>query len=153
MNAAFWQRLHGGSTHLPIVLLPLSVAFDFVATRSREPSLQRGFHAAGFATAVFGVAGGSAAVVAGLVMSRGEWLGSGIEKLHHLYVWPAFMLSLALVACRLIRRAAVVKNGIKGQMSRFNQKLTDTEVRSPTAFLRSLNGAVEGVAHFVPRDP
>src|SRR5881296_1616213 len=94
MDGLFWQRLHGGSTHLPIVLLPLSLVLDFVASRSREEVLRRGFHAAGFAIAVAGALGGSAAVVAGLALSRGQLLGSGAEKWHHLFVWPAFGLSL-----------------------------------------------------------
>jgi mono/diheme cytochrome c family protein len=104
MDALFWQRLHGGSTHWPIVLLPLSAVFDFVAWRAREEVLRRGFHAAGFAAAAAGTLGASAAVAAGLVMSQGQMLGSGAEKMHHLCVWPAFGLSLGLVAWRLVRR-------------------------------------------------
>lgn len=30
MSATFWQRIHGGSTHFPIVLLLASVAFELV---------------------------------------------------------------------------------------------------------------------------
>ena len=188
----------------------------------------------GQATAVVGALGGSAAVAAGVAMSHGQLLGSGVEKLHHLYVWPAFGLSLGLVMWRLVRRGrmsqrglraylaamsiasglmlgagywggelllraetnlessrapasalpdtasaarghdlfrmncahchgddahgteegpdlgtfrksdtrivSVVKNGIKGKMPRFGQKLTDTDVRMLIRFIRSLNG-------------
>ena len=47
MDELFWQRMHGGSTHFPIVLLPASVVFDFIAWRSRDETLRRGLHAAG----------------------------------------------------------------------------------------------------------
>src|SRR2546427_10757508 len=87
MNALFWQRLHGGSTHFPIVLLLASVAFDFIACRLRDMSLRRGLHAAGLGSAIVGVLGGCGAVVSGLVMTGGQVLRSGQEKMHHLFVW------------------------------------------------------------------
>jgi mono/diheme cytochrome c family protein len=167
-------------------------------------------------------------------MTRGELLGSGFEELHHLFVWPAFALSVGLVIWRLLRGgrmspgslrlyvaamsltsglmmgagfwggelllhpgakseqsrasviavadansvnrgrdlflmncahchgddahgteeapdltafrksdsriASVVKKGIKGEMPRFDQKLTDENVRLLTLFLHSVNG-------------
>src|SRR6185369_5421615 len=100
MNALFWQRMHGGSTHFPIALLLASVVFDFIAWRSGDPALRRGLQLAGLGSAVGGVLGGTGAVVSGLVMSRGEMLGSGYERLHHLFVWPAFSLCVGLVAWR-----------------------------------------------------
>jgi mono/diheme cytochrome c family protein/uncharacterized protein YceK len=107
MDAIFWQRLHGGSTHLPIVLLPLSVMFDVVALRLRDAAARRAFHLAGVALAFTGVLGGCAAVIAGLAMSHGNMLGSGEEKLHHLFVWPGFIISIVLVAWRLFPRRQV----------------------------------------------
>ena len=89
--------LHGGSTHFPIVLLLASVAFDVIASRLRDTSLRRGLHAAGLGSAMMGVLGGCGAVVSGLVMSGGQMLGSGQEKMHHLFVWPAFGLAFQLV--------------------------------------------------------
>ena len=233
MDALFWQRLHGGSTHLPIVLLPLSVAFEVVALRLRDDSARLVLRSAGIALATAGVLGGCAGVIAGLAMTHGNLLGSGEEKMHHLFVWPAFTLSVVLVAARLLARrrispgwlraylagmglasalmlvagywggemllqaapetpavtsvasrnessvtmrgrdlflmncahchgddargteegpdltkfnkseariASVVKNGIKGEMPRFGQKLTDADVQMIIRFLRSLNG-------------
>jgi mono/diheme cytochrome c family protein len=232
MNELFWQRLHGGSTHLPIVLLPLSVPFDAVALRLRDDMAQRSFHSVGVALASAGVLGGCAGVIAGLAMTHGNLLGSGEEKLHHLFVWPAFILSVVLVVARFLARrqispgwlraylvgmsiastlmlgagfwggemllhgqpeppavapvvsqsepsavmrghdlflmncahchgddargaeegpdltkfnkseariASVVKNGIKGEMPRFGQKLTDADVQMLIRFIRSLN--------------
>src|SRR5258707_2782149 len=101
----FWQRLHGGSSHFPIVLLRASVAFDFVARPLRDLSLRRGLHAAGLGSAIVGVLGGCGAVVSGLVMTGGHILGDGQGKMYHLVVWPSFSLAGSLVACRLSRRA------------------------------------------------
>ena len=113
MDGFFWQRLHGGSTHLPIVLLPLSVVLDFVASRSREAVLRRAFHLAGFATALAGTLGGCAAVLAGLAMTHGNFLGSGEEQSHHLFVWPGFIISSVLVAARLFPRRQGSPRGLR----------------------------------------
>jgi mono/diheme cytochrome c family protein len=103
MDASFWQRTHGGSTHFPIALLMASVVFDFVAWRSRDEVLRRGLHVAGLGSAIVGTLGGIGAVVAGLFMTRGRILGSGFERIHHLFVWPAFALCLVFVGWRLFR--------------------------------------------------
>ncbi len=123
MDALFWQRLHGGSTHFPIVLLPMSVVFDLFAHRSREETLRRGLHAAGLGAAVAGALGGCGAVVSGLVMSDGRMLGSGFERMHHLFVWPAFGVCVALVSWRFIWRRKSSRRG-------FNFYLTGLSVAS-----------------------
>jgi mono/diheme cytochrome c family protein len=114
MNLAYWERIHGGITHLPIVLLPASIVFDTIAWRSRQHALRRGLHAAGFGSAVAGVLGGVIAMIAGLVLTRGRMLGSGEETVHHLFVWPALILSALFVGWRLfIRESALpLKLGI-----------------------------------------
>jgi len=104
MDALFWQRLHGGSTHLPIVLLPMSVVIDFFARRAREEALRQGLHAAGLGAAVAGILGGCGAIVSGLFMTNGRMLGHGFERMHHLFVWPAFGLCVAMVTWRIIWR-------------------------------------------------
>ena len=103
--------MHGGSTHFPIVLLLASVVFDFAGWRLRDEGLRRGLQLAGFGSAVVGVLGGFGAVISGLVMSRGEMLGSGYEKFHHLFVWPAFSLCVVLVAWRLCRHGRIPQGG------------------------------------------
>src|SRR5204862_488885 len=97
MSATFWRQIHGGSTHFPIVLLLASVVFDFVAWRSRDKAMQRGLHTAAFGSAVVGMLGGIGAAIAGIIMTRGRMLGSGGEKLHHLFVWPAFAFCIVFV--------------------------------------------------------
>lgn len=107
MNAAFWQRVHGGSTHFPMVLLLASAVFDVMAGRTRDDSLRRGLRAAGFGSATVGVLAAVAAVLAGLAMTRGRTLGSGYERMHHLFVWPGFTTSVVLVAWRYFRRGII----------------------------------------------
>lgn len=112
MNATFWQRLHGGTTHFPIVLLLASVVFDFVACRSRDPALRRGLHSAGFGSAMAGLLGGIGAVCVGLIMTHGRMLGGGYEKLHHLFVWPAFASSMVFIGWRLSRGGRIPERGL-----------------------------------------
>jgi mono/diheme cytochrome c family protein len=112
MSTTFWRQIHGGSTHLPIVLLLASVVFDFIAWRSRGESLRRGLHAAGFGSAVAGMLGAIGAVVAGLIMTRGRVLGGGDERIHHLFVWPAFALCLLFVGWRLFRSGRILERGL-----------------------------------------
>ncbi len=111
MNVSFWERIHGGSTHFPIVLLLTSVVFDFVAWRSRDESLRRGLHTAGFGSAVVGTLGAVGALIAGLLMTRGRMLGSGFEKIHHLFVWPALTLCIVFVGWRLFKSGRTPQRG------------------------------------------
>ena len=112
MSATIWQKVHGGSTHFPIVLLMASVAFDFVAWRSRDEALRRGLHAAGLGSAVVGMLGGIGAVAAGLIMTRGRALGGGAERIHHLFVWPAIVACAVLVGWRLFSRGRILRRGL-----------------------------------------
>ena len=52
------------------------------------------------------------AVVSGLVMSRGQMLGSGFERFHHLFVWPAFMLCVVFVGWRWFRPGRIGGRGL-----------------------------------------
>jgi mono/diheme cytochrome c family protein len=112
MSPTFWRQIHGGSTHFPIVLLMASVVFDLIAWRSRDEALRRGFHAAGFGSAVVGMLGGLGAVTAGLVMTHGRILGGSYEKVHHLFVWPALGLSVVFVGWRWLRRGRIAQQGL-----------------------------------------
>ena len=112
MSATIWQKIHGGSTHFPIVLLMASVVFDFVARRSHDEALRRGLHAAGLGSAVVGMLGGIGAVAAGLIMTRGRVLGGGSEKVHHLFVWPAVILAAMFVGWRLLRSGRIPERGL-----------------------------------------
>jgi uncharacterized membrane protein len=104
MDQTFWLRLHGGATHFPIVLLFVSVLLDVLALCWPDPGAQRGLHAAGSLLASIAVLASSGAVISGLVISRWHTFGSGSLLRHHLFVWPAFGISIGLVVWRLIMR-------------------------------------------------
>ena len=112
MSATIWQKIHGGSTHFPIVLLMASVVFDFFAWRSRDEALRRGLHAAGLGSAVVGMLGGIGAVAVGLIMTRGRVVGGGSERLHHLFVWPAVIVAALFVGWRLLRSGRIPERGL-----------------------------------------
>jgi uncharacterized membrane protein len=104
MGKEFWLRLHGGSTHFPIVLLFVSVLFDALGLCWPDRSTRRGLHLAGFCAALIGVSFTFLAVASGLLISRWRVLGSGSLLRHHIFVWPVFGISIALVVWRLIMR-------------------------------------------------
>jgi hypothetical protein len=98
----FWLRAHGGATHFPIVLLFVSVLLDSLALCWRDHAARRGLHAAALVLAFIAVIASFGAVVSGLVISRWKTLGTGSLLRHHIFVWPAFGISIALVVWRLI---------------------------------------------------
>jgi uncharacterized membrane protein len=104
MGKEFWLRLHGGSTHFPIVLLFVSVLFDALGLYWPDRSARRGLHIAGFGAAFIAVSFTFVAIVSGLLISNWRTLGSGSLLRHHIFVWPVFGISIALVVWRLIMR-------------------------------------------------
>jgi uncharacterized membrane protein len=102
MGKEFWLRLHGGSTHFPIVLLFVSVLFDMLGLCWPDRSARRGLHIAGFGAALIAVSVTFVAVVSGLLISNWRTWGSGSLLLHHIFVWPVFGISIALVVWRLL---------------------------------------------------
>jgi uncharacterized membrane protein len=104
MGKEFWLRVHGGSTHFPIVLLGISVLFDVLGLWWPDRSARRGLHFAGFGAALIAVGGTFVAVASGLLISNWRTLGSGSLLRHHIFVWPVFGISIGLVVWRLIMR-------------------------------------------------
>ena len=104
MGKEFWLRVHGGSTHFPIVLLGVSVLFDVLGLWWRDQSARRGLHFAGFGAALLAVGGTFVAVASGLLISNWSTLGTGSLLRHHIFVWPVFGISIALVVWRLLMR-------------------------------------------------
>jgi hypothetical protein len=108
-DQGFWLRLHGGATHFPIVLLFVSVLLDGLALCWPDKRARPGFHSAAAVLASIAVVASFGAVISGLVIGRWRTMGTGSLLRHHLFVWPAFALSIALVVWRLLRgeRASV----------------------------------------------
>ena len=102
-DQGFWLRVHGGATHFPIVLLFVSALLDGFALCWPDKRARHGFHSAASLLAYVGVIASFGAVISGLVISRWRTMGTGSLLRHHVFVWPAFALSIALVVWRLLR--------------------------------------------------
>jgi len=105
MNNSLWIKMHGGMTHFPIALVMVSVVFDLaglVVPENAEKSRRAGLRATGFYTLVLGALSSFGAVASGLVLSHGEIWGQGNLVRHHMFIWPAFGLVIALAVWRLV---------------------------------------------------
>lgn len=97
-----WGNLHGGSTHFPIALLPASLLFDALGSGVRAEDRRRDLHAAGYYALLLGALASFMAVLSGMIITHWQFAGEGTLAKHHLYVWPAFGLLVALGVWRLI---------------------------------------------------
>jgi len=100
MDTVLWAKAHGAATHFPVALVVCSGALDVVAFSLPDRPGAAGLEAAGYWTLLLGAAGSVPAVVSGLLMTKGSVLGHGALRLHHLFVWPAFALLIALATWR-----------------------------------------------------
>jgi uncharacterized membrane protein/cytochrome c5 len=104
MNSLFWERAHGGLTHFPIALIFVATLFDLLSLVRDRSSMGRDFKAIGYWLVILAALGAVAAVFSGLGLSKWKVMGTGLMRLHHLFVWPAFALILALMAWRVVAR-------------------------------------------------
>jgi uncharacterized membrane protein len=104
MDPTLWAKIHGGTTHFPFALAVTSCALDLAASAFPKRQAARSLHSAGFWTVVLASLGSVPAMVSGLVMTNGSILGHGALRMHHLFVWPAFALLVALASWRAIVR-------------------------------------------------
>jgi Cytochrome c, mono- and diheme variants len=104
MNSLFWERAHGGLTHFPIALIFVATLFDIVSFFRDRSSNPRDCNAIGYWLLVLAALGAIAAVFSGLALSKWSVLGTGLVRLHHLFVWPAFVLILGLTIWRVAVR-------------------------------------------------
>ena len=104
MNSLFWERAHGGLTHFPIALIFVATLFDLLSLVRDRSSKGRDFKAIGYWLVILAALGAIAAVFSGLGLSKWKIMGTGLMRLHHLFVWPAFGLILALTAWRVAVR-------------------------------------------------
>jgi uncharacterized membrane protein len=102
MNSLFWERAHGGLTHLPIALNFAAAFFDALALFCRRSSRRREFKAIGYWLVIFGALGSFGAVLSGLVLSKGVAGGTGAVMWHHYFVWPAFILIVGVATWRFL---------------------------------------------------
>src|SRR6266850_3851302 len=104
MNSLFWERAHGGLTHFPIALIFVATLFDILSFFRNRWTRGRDFNAVGYWLVILAGIGAVGAVTSGLALSKWKILGTGLVRLHHLFVWPAFILILALVGWRVAVR-------------------------------------------------
>ena len=107
MSPDLFAKLHGASTHLPLVFVGFSWGCDsaaFLAPRRPWSSELKSFAYWSMAIGAFGCV---PAVVTGLLMTRGEVLGHDALRMHHLFIWPAFGLTVLLAVWRLLARNPV----------------------------------------------
>lgn len=101
MNSLFWERAHGGLTHFPIALIFVAAFFDALAYFRRGSQKHPEFSVLGYWLTVLAAIGAVGAVISGLALSKWKFGGTGLVFIHHLFVWPAFALILALVGWRV----------------------------------------------------
>src|SRR6202023_856927 len=104
MNSLFWERAHGGLPHFPIALIFVATLFDIISLFLDRSGKGRDFKAIGYWLVILAALGAVAAVFSGLGLSKWKTMGTGMMRLHHLFVWPAFALILALTAWRVAAR-------------------------------------------------
>jgi uncharacterized membrane protein len=111
LGANVWEMMHGGSTHLPIALMLVSAGCDALGGVIKSDRMKDQFHAAGLFTLIAGTLGAFPAVLSGLILARWEIGGTGALFWHHVFLWPAFALLIALSVWRLIVRRRRSKVG------------------------------------------
>ena len=94
--------MHGGSTHFPIALVLASMLFDVLGHVWPEQTRRRELHATGFYLIVLAALSSFGAVLSGLVIAKWKIVGTGLTEKHHLFVWPAFALMIALAVWRVL---------------------------------------------------
>jgi uncharacterized membrane protein len=110
-DAGFWDRVHGGSTHLPIALALTSALFDVVGSITPPGRIRESCRFSGYFALLLAALGALPAVVSGLMLTKWDAVGSGVTLLHHYFVWPAFGLLVALTVWRSIVRHRSSKIG------------------------------------------
>jgi uncharacterized membrane protein len=102
LDGPLGPRLHGAAVHFPIALTLCAGAFEVAAVLFAARPWARELDAAGRLTLVLAALGSLPAIASGLWLTRGEVAGHGTLRLHHLFVWPAFALLVALATWRAI---------------------------------------------------
>jgi uncharacterized membrane protein len=96
MGPAFWSRIHGGATHFPIALVFAAALFDALGFFLPKHQARAQFNTVSYWLAILAAVSSFGAVISGLILSNGNIGGSGLLLRHHLFVWPAFALIIAL---------------------------------------------------------
>jgi uncharacterized membrane protein len=96
-----WASLHGASTHFPVALTIAALGFDSGALFFWRTPFGARLRQAGAAAIAVSALGSIAAVVSGLLLTKGQVWGAGALGWHHRMVWPAFALIVSAAAWRV----------------------------------------------------
>src|SRR5450432_404773 len=99
-----WAKLHGASTHFPIVLTFVAFVCDVVALVWWSKPAAGGIGRVGAGAMIAAALGSLVAVGSGLFLTRGEMWGAGSLGWHHRFVWPAFGLIVGAATWRWVSR-------------------------------------------------
>lgn len=117
MDTALWAaQAHGATTHFPLALTLCAGGLDAAGYALAGRPAARELHAAGYWTMLGGALGSVPAVFSGLVMTKGTLLGHGALRLHHLFVWPAFALVMALATWRVSAGRSASRRAFAGYL-------------------------------------
>ncbi len=111
MDPGFWAEAHGAIVHFPIALTFFAALCDTVALPLWSRPVAGQLRTASGIALGCSALGGIGAAVSGLLMTRGDLLGHGALRLHHLFAWPALGLLVAAAAWRVLRW----NSGTRGQ--------------------------------------
>jgi hypothetical protein len=74
-DAGFWDRVHGGSTHLPIALALTSALLDGIGSIAPSGKVREGFRFSGYFTLLLAALGAVPAVISGLMLTKWDAVG------------------------------------------------------------------------------
>ncbi|HVZ66577.1 MAG TPA: hypothetical protein VG936_18575 [Lacunisphaera sp.] len=104
-----WARVHGASTHFPVVLGLAALACDLAAVWRWEKPEAPGLRWAGLGAITLAAAGAMAAAVSGLFLTHGELWGAGELGRHHRYAWPALAMMVGAAVWRWLARTRLTR--------------------------------------------
>lgn len=117
MDPNLWAKAHGATTHFPLALALCSAACDAAGFALPRKPVGRDLRAAGYWTMILGALGTVPAVLSGLVMTKGNVLGHDALRLHHVFVWPAFALLIALGTWRVLQDHSATRRAFVGYLA------------------------------------
>jgi uncharacterized membrane protein len=117
MDASLWAKAHGATTHFPIALLVCSAGFDAAGFILAGRPCVRDLHGAGYWSIIVAALGAIGAAFSGLFLTRGSVWGHGALRLHHLFVWPAVGLLVALATWRVIVGRRMTRRMLGGYLA------------------------------------
>jgi mono/diheme cytochrome c family protein len=141
MDALFWQRMHGGSTHFPIVLLMASVAAVMILAAALM--IGAGYWGGEMLLRAEGgtnpaTGSKSSSSISGVVAHGRDLFLANCAHCHGADAAGDEGPDLHGEKKSDTRIASLIKDGIPGEMPRFNSKLSNTDVQALITYIHSL---------------